>query len=173
MDRIIGDFLEINADIVKQQVDSTLPAFISKLRAKYFRKKLLRSLHKLKKKHYVLTCKNIAELFTYTFNNFSPKGNYNSIKYSKVKVDSESYFGIEGIVEFDNLTSIISMKSNDLYFEINTSITKDDGSKDQFNLTLQKMYTDNNKYHDTIYKINEKLLDELISYIDSILNHYI
>lgn len=172
MERIIGDFLEINADIVKQEVDSNLPKFLSKLKAKHFRRKLMKRLYKLKSTEYILNSKNLSELFTYVFNNFPPMGEYNSIKYSKVIEDGNSLRS-EAVVEFDNIKCIITLDSNDKYFGINVSQTLEDDNRVGFNLSLNELYTEKEQYKDIISKINDKLLEELVSYIESILKNYI
>lgn len=173
MNRIIGDFFEINANIVKQEADSKLPSFLSKLRANFFRRKLLKSLYKLEKSNYVLNAENISELFTYIFNNYPPKGNYNSIAFSKV-MERNGNVEIEGIVRFDKISCIINLSTEKSTFEISISSIDKDGERHQFNLFLDKLYTDekNTYYNDIVYQINKDLLKEIVNYTESVLKMY-
>lgn len=173
MDRIIGDFLEINADIVKQEVDSNLPKFLSKMKAKLFRKRLLKSLYKLKSSNYILNSRNLSELFTYTFNNFPPMGEYNSIKHSKIIEDTGYSIRSEAVIEFDNIKCIIYLDSREKYFEINVSQTLENNNKMGFNLSLTELSSEKDQYKDIVSNINDKLVDELVSYIESIIKNYI
>ena len=78
MDRIIGDFLEVNASILEKRVKSKLPKFISKFIWNKDKKKLLQNIDTLRNSDYILTMENISELSLYVYNNFDDK-KYKSI----------------------------------------------------------------------------------------------
>lgn len=173
MERIIGEFLEINADIVKQEANSKLPSFLSKLRANYFRRKLLKSLYKLEKSDYILNRNDISELFAYTFNNFPPKGSYNTIAFSKV-IERNGNIDTEGMIGFDKITCIFNLSTEKSYFDFSISSIDENGEMHRFNSSLDRLYANNKNdyYNDIIYKINKDLLKEIINYVESVLKMY-
>ena len=102
MDRIIGDYMEINSDIVVREFNSKLPKFISKWISRNQRKKLLSSIEKFRNSNYILTWFNLVELFTYIFNNFEPDHSYGII--TKVEIINNK---MEALVEYDDYHALV------------------------------------------------------------------
>jgi hypothetical protein len=83
MNRIIGDFFELNASMIEKREKSKFPKFISNIIWKNDKKKLIKNVESLRNSNYILTMQNIAELSLYVFNNFDDK-KYKSIFLVKV-----------------------------------------------------------------------------------------
>lgn len=108
MDRIIGDYLEVNSDIVNKEFNSKLPKFMAKISSKNQRKKLLQSVNKFRNSGYILTWNNLVELFTYVFNNFEPEHSYGVI--SNIEYYNNT---MEALVEFDGYHALIYFENID------------------------------------------------------------
>lgn len=167
-DRIIGDFLEINADIVQSETNSKLPKFIRKRKSKKTRNKLLKSAKKIKNSNYILTTENLRELFVYVYNNYPPKGQYKSI--FMVKADEEAK-NIEAVISFDNCKAIITIEKGISGFDISISEKKSDNYTESCNIHCNSLYHDNVR-SEILEKINRKLLDDLSNYVIDIISSY-
>lgn len=137
MDRIIGDFFEINASILVKREKSKLPKFISKYIWKKNKNDILKNIEMLRNSDYILTYTNLTELFLYVFNNFDDK-RYKSIQLVKMnKLINQSI--IEVVVEFDNIKALLEFPQDSTSFELKI-IEKDKvGQIKSFNHTLNKL----------------------------------
>ena len=81
--RLIGNFLEINGDIVKLELESR-KNFINKIKFKRMRKKLINHAKRIKKLNLVLTKDNLNELFYFIWNNYPPHGEFKDIKSTRI-----------------------------------------------------------------------------------------
>lgn len=169
--RIIGDFLEINADIVlyEQSSPNKFVKIIRHFIAKRNRNKLLNSLKKLRDSNHILDTDNLLELFIYIYNNFPPKGSYNSIK--TVKILDEDGNKVEALVSFDNYSSLISIDKRESGFDIVIHELKE-GNSNSCSIHCDKMYSDNPRTEDWLFIINGQLLNDMCDYIDSIITQY-
>lgn len=167
--RIIGDFLEVNADIVSFEHTSKLPKIIKKIISISQRSKLKKSVNKMRK-GFILTTDNISELFVYIYNNYPPHGSFKSIK--TCKINDEDAKEIEGVLAFDNHQVVITIDKNIPGFDIVVKTRKEDGGIDGISIHIDKMYSDKKHCHDIILKVNEILLNDLCDYILSVLNNY-
>ena len=168
--RIIGDFLEINSDIVQAEFNSKLPKFIKKYKFRKQRKRLLDNVSKLRDSGIVLETDNIVELFSYIYNNFYPETSYKSIEKCKINTDIEAY---EGIIKFDNIVSIITIEK-DIYpkFNINTKINVSNGISQGINIEIDRLYSDNTKKNDILSRVNSELVNVICDYIEDIIKPY-
>lgn len=169
--RLIGECLEINADIVKERTNTKLPSFIADIISSYYRKRLLKSVKKLRNSHYILTSENLLEFFNYTFNNFPPYGTYKSVSMSKI-FDNDNYNTIVALIKFEDYTVDITIYSNiPDYFDINIINDSQQGTNKYF-LHLNSLYSENNNIKDILNIINEKLLNDITDYIIDTISIY-
>lgn len=168
--RIIGDFLEINAQMVNQRETSKIPRFLSILRYKFYKRKLLKSLNKLRKSNHILNMNNLSELFSYTFNNFPPYGDFGHISASKIN-NSEAT-ELEAIVKSDSYRAVITIDKKYDNFEISIYNKKSDISTERISISLDKLYTDIESISEIIDLINKNLLEDICDYIYESISHY-
>ena len=168
MNRIIGDFLEVNASIIDKRYHSKFPKFISNYIWKKDQNKIIKNIESFRKSDYILTLENISELALYIFNNFDDK-KFKSI--IKVKIDkSITYDNMEMILKFQNITAIFDFNSNDTTFEIKIMESLDDGNKNNFSFTLHSLSS--GKRLSILDKINKELKNVLCDYIYEIISSY-
>ena len=94
-ERIIGDFLEINADMIYQRDKSKLPKFLSRLRYKINNKKLIKRVEVFRNSDIYLSKDNIMELFNYLQNTF--ENDYDSIV--KASFDKDTTISIYSFLD--------------------------------------------------------------------------
>jgi hypothetical protein len=169
--RIIGDFLEINSDIVQQEFESKLPKFMKKMKSKKLRKRLLDNIDKLRNSNMILGTDNLIELFSYVYNNFYPEASYKSIIKCKVDLDKEEY---EAVIQFDNQTSIITIEK-DTYpkFNINSKIMISKGASKGINIQVHELFSDNPTKNEILSNVNRELLNIICDYIEEIVEPYL
>ena len=167
--RIIGDFLEINSDIVQQEFESKLPKFLKKLKFKKQRKRLLDNVDKLRNSNVILEADNLIEFFSYVYNNY-PETSYKSIFKCKIDTESELY---EAIVQFDNQTSIITIeKDNYPKFNINSKVNVKDGISQGINIQVSKLFSDIETRNNILSAVNRVLLNDICDYIEEVIKPY-
>ena len=167
--RIIGDFLEINADIVQKRFKSKLPSFLANIDEKYYRNKLIKRAKKMKNSNMILSIYNIYELFVYTYNNFPPDGKYKSIWRSKIMV-SDNNVEAEAVIKFDNITSIISIDKNEETLDVN--ILEENNQYYTRCNKLLKHSKKGSKIDILLMRINKELLNIITDYIIETLEAY-
>lgn len=165
--RIIGDFLEVNASMIEKREKSKLPKFLAKFIWKQDQKKLLKNVKLLRNSGYILSMENLSELALYVHNNFDDK-KYKSI--FLVKIDKMiTYDCMEMIVKFDNITAIFDFDSNSNVFDIKIMEVFED-NKNTYNFTLHRLKSDKN--NPILFNINEELREVLCDYIIDIISLY-
>ena len=169
-DRIIGDFLEINADIVSYKQLSKSPKFITNFSVKRKRKRLRKMIDKLKETDYVLNKNNLIEIFAYIYNNFPPYGRYGSIY--MVKMNDIENTDIEAVIRFDNIVAVITIEDRMHGFGINIKDSSDPESLKSCSVNVNKLESKNKRSKDLLKKINERLFKDMIDYIESIILLY-
>ena len=172
MDRIIGDYLEINSDIVAREFNSKLPEFISKWISKKQRKKLLSSLYKFRDSDYVLDWINLIELFTYVYNNFEPDHSYGVINNTVLSSEGR----LEAFILFDNYQCLIyfdqlpiNYSEEDIKFNLKMrNINANNG----IDIYLTKLKGTSKQVQDMVSELNYVLKNTITEYIESTLKKY-
>ena len=165
--RIIGDFLEINADIVERRFKSKLPKILANIEEKHSRNKLIKSAKKIQESNMILSIYNLSELFIYTFNNFPPNGKYKSIMISKVVNDSNN---IEAVIKFEDIVSIINIDKKENTIDVN--ITQDNNTFFTRCNGLLKNSKKGSRVDIILMRINKELLNTITDYIIETLESY-
>ena len=165
--RIIGDFLEVNASMIEKREKSKFPKFIARFIWKQDKKKLLKNVEVLRNSGYILSMENLAELSLYVHNNFD-ENKYKSIFF--VKIDKMiTYDSMEMVVKFDNITAIFDFDNNGATFDVKI-LELIDGNKNTYNFTLHRLKVNNNG--ELLFKINEEIRGVLCDYIKEIISLY-
>lgn len=165
--RIIGDFLEINADIVERRFKSKLPKILANIEEKHSRNKLIKTAKKIQESNMILSIYNLSELFIYTFNNFPPNGKYKSIMISKVVNDSNN---IEAVIKFEDIVSIINIDKKENTIDVN--ITQDNNTFFTRCNGLLKHSKKGSRVDIILMRINKELLNTITDYIIETLESY-
>ena len=182
-DRIIGDCFEINTDIMNQYNESKLPKIIRKIRANYYKKKLLQEIEKIKDANVPLSKSILQEYFSCLYSNFPPSGNYmhvrdikniiigNGVNMMEIQLypvnleDHNSHITVETFIKIDmndpkntmtvKLKYIMNNVINDYYF-----------FRDSLELP-------NSYYEKMIQEINSTIIYDIYEYLkDTIENFY-
>lgn len=168
--RIIGDFLEINSDIIQAEFESKLPKFLKKFKFRKQRKRLLSNVSKLRESNMTLEVDNLIELFSYVYNNFYPETSYKCIKKCKINVDKGIY---EAMINFDNQVSVIVIEEETYpKFNISSKIIVRDGVSEGIDIQTDKLFSDNNAKNEILSRINKELLNTICDYIEDIIKPY-
>lgn len=178
--RIIGDILEINSDIINKRIESKAPKFITNLKEKYYRYRLNKIIKSFKKK-LILDKFNLEELFSYILTYY--EGKYKCIQkirqFTNNNDKNDIYADI--VVNEDNSSTISSYRynitiSND---KPNMTITASeyciDGSVNTMNYKVVNLYTDNfkvNTNNNMITVLNNSLVDVLTSFLNEYLERF-
>ena len=172
MNRIIGDFFELNASMIEKREKSKFPKFISNIIWKNDKKKLIKNVESLRNSNYILTMQNIAELSLYVFNNFDDK-KYKSIFLVKVN-KVISYDTMEMVLKFkdklNDITAIFDFNSNDNSFDIKITELDAEKNRHNYNFTLHRLVT--NKSLSILDNINTELRNVLCDYIIETISQY-
>ena len=162
--RIIGDFIEINGDIISKEFNSKLPRLIKKIYFGRYKKKLLKSVDKFVDSGHILTTDNLVEFFTIIFNNFPPNGEFNSI-IRCVRDDNLSH-SVEAAIKFDAYDYLITIDRLEYpNFRLICRKHIDKDTTDGINITTNRLFSTNIRKSDYLEKINTKLLEEIREYI--------
>ena len=167
MDRIIGDFLEVNASMIEKREKSKFPKFIANIIWKNDKKKLLKNIDTLRNSNYYLTMQNISELSLYVYNNFDEK-QYKSIFLVKIN-ELITYDNMEMVLKFENITAIFDFNSNDNTFDIKIMELNENEERNNYNFTLHRLNVSNIPI---IKRINDELKNVLCDYIYDIISLY-
>ena len=166
--RIIGDFLEVNASILEKREKSKFPKFISRFIWKNDIKKLLKEVEKFRNSGYILSMENISELMIYIFNNFDDKC-YKSI--IKIKtINAVTYDTMEMVMKFDNITAIFDYDGSLPTFELKVLTKDEQDQKITYEFTLHRLVKE--KSNTILYKINEELRNIICDYINDVISLY-
>lgn len=174
MDRLIGDVMEINGDILMQEQNSKLPKFLARIRSRYYRSKLIKSAKKLRKANVPLTYDNLRELFNYMISNYPPEGSYKNIKKVKIYTASEIDY-MDAWVELDNLKFLIKFNSTAEVrgkFDVTISHTVSETLTETFEIMLSKLETTKPELRDIIRELNNTLYNVIADYIIETISSY-
>ena len=176
--RIIGDILEINSDIIRQRVESTSPKFITKLKESHYRKRLDKAIKNIRKQDMILNKFNIQELLYYVYT-------YNDIKYDYIQLIKTSNIGnistitaeflIENLREdISNIKYVLSVSSKEPNISILNIIHKKDGTVETNTIRIEALYIEN-KDSDLYYAIsilNSYLLEVMEKFLLNYLERF-
>lgn len=158
--RIIGDFFEINADILQEELSSKYPKFISKWIANKKRNKLITIANKFRDSNHKLDSYNLIEYISYIQNNFSDTKSYKSVFLAKV---SEDLRIAEAIVKFDNYKVLISISLDFRMFDL--TIDHDvEGSHRKYDIHCDKLERDG-EIGLILHEVNKILLKDISDFI--------
>lgn len=167
-ERIIGDFLEINSDIIEERFYSKLPKFIAKYIENRQKKKLIKTVLKLSEYNLFLKKDNIYELALYIYNSFREDGYKNIYLITYFPRLNNRY--IISVNIDDNYSAILTVDRESEKININiTKVEKINVYGYDFDLTELKINSGNREIYKVIEKLNNILVDITISFIiDSI-----
>lgn len=169
-ERIIGDFIEINADIYREKNESKYPKFIRVIIAKRRKRRLYKLNNKIRNSNMILNKSNITELFYYIFNNFPPKGQYKDISQVTI-VDNNIIATVLLSVSDKWYKYIFNINTEDDFFDL--TITKYDREKeDTFYIQLKKLSNDTKETKEIIYNLNNCLINIICDYLNDVLEKY-
>ena len=178
--RIIGEFLEINSDIVKAEFDNEqlsnwycLLKIWNRYHYERTRKKLLKMARNIPKLNIALNKYNLSELFVYMYNNFPPNGSYECIK--SVSMNEDEYEYITSNIVFDSYSIAITIYSNnENKFELTATEKKPDSTYGTFHVELEDLsYQSSSKLNDIVLELNTELLKCISDYIVEVVSAYI
>ena len=170
--RIIGDCLEINADIVSYRFNSKLPIFIKRFIVNRKYQRIINFLKKFHKSEYVLTIENLSEFFIYVFNNYPPYGNYRSVEAVTSKTVEFGKQQLETKISFDNIICWILIEEEKETFDINIREIGKDESRTGCSISTNKLYSSNPNIQPLLHKVNEELRNNIYHYILDIILSY-
>ena len=177
MNRIIGDYFEINSDIVAKEFNSKLPKFISKRIAKKQRLKLLDSLTKFRESNYIMNWINIVELFTYIYNNFDVDHKYKGV--TKVEMYNNT---LEALVEFDGYYALIFFdhlpegnNNEEIKFNLRMRYISTDSNdtRNGIDIYLSSLKATSRNAQKYVDELNYVLRNYICDYIEETLNKYL
>lgn len=170
VERLIGDFLEINANIVQDEFESKIPKFIKKFKYKKLRQRLLDNVDKLRQSEIILNTDNLIEYFSYIVSNFYPETKYGVI--TKCRVDEASGL-YEAVLSFENQSAIISIdKSRYPKFNVSSRIILEDETASGINIETEQLQSDTYKKDKILGRINNMLLNDICNFITDRIKPY-
>lgn len=158
--RIIGDFFEINADILQEELSSKYPKFISKWIANRKRNKLINIANKFRSSNHKLDAYNLIEYISYIQNNYSDTKRYKSVFLAKV---SEDLRIAEAMIKFDNYKVLISVSLDLKVFDV-TIDHNVEGTYKKYDIHCDKLDRDG-EIGLILYKVNDILLKDISDFI--------
>lgn len=167
-DRIIGNCLEINGDIIRMRFNNDkFPKFIfSRIKEKYYRYKLIKSVKKLSKANIPLNKNNLIELFAYMHSNFPPYGNYQNI-IQVMHVDKNDIDIWKCIIKYsDNMLFTIDIDNKEELFTVVLTVNNPD-KNERVNRTvyLKHLATSKEEMKDYIKNLNNIMIKIIMDYI--------
>ena len=168
--RIIGDALELNAEINEDIFTSKAPGFIKFFMKKYYAFKMSRIVKKIESGNVPLNKKNLVELAEYIHNNYQPDCRFNNIRHVRYFESSDSYLMR---LEFNGSVLVYNLHdaNNDKVQSFTCKITPDNSGK-AYEVELKEMITDNPDIKTTVFDANSELYKVIAQYILTIIGKY-
>ena len=166
--RIIGDIIEINADILRENIESKYPKFIANIISRRQRSKLLKSITKFRNSNYILTIDNLTEFFVYIFDNFD--GAYGCIQKIDLKSDSVKST-IDTKIAFDNYAIIINIETNNPKMNMSGCTINEHGNT-LFSISESSLYSTKPNAKDMLPILNTRLKNDMSDYMYNIIDSY-
>ena len=169
MERLIGDYLDLNYAITQEKINAKGIKFFANHKARRRYKRLIKSADKIKKANYRLNRENLSELFSFIYSNHD--GNFRCIK--KVII-SDNTNSITGMMQSDDYSASIIINNIDTEFDFQAIFYDQDRNKHSFSVTSEDLSFHNNLELDNyMEKLNKDLLiavsDYLVDYISNFL----
>lgn len=161
--RLIGDFIEINANIVQEEFQSKYPEFIKKFKSRRMRKRLLKNVERIRKSGIILDADNLIEYFSYIVSNYYPETKFGVI--SKCFID-ESIGIYQAVITLEKQTAIILIdKSRYPKFSVSTKLLLKDETSTGINIEVDKLESSNYKKNKMLSLINTSLVNDICDFI--------
>jgi len=163
IERLIGDFLELNAYIVQEEFNSKFPKFIAKIKSKKQRKRLLNNVEKIRNSGVVLNVDNLMEYFSYLVSNYYPETEFGAI----IRCRVDEYSGLyEAVLSVEKQTAIITIdKAAYPKFNVSSRIITDNNTSEGINVQTEELQSDKYKKNKILSRINEILLNDICDFI--------
>lgn len=176
LERVIGDILELNGELVSIIHNASdknfIVRYVAKRNVKKSRKRITAYVEKLKAGNVQLSRDNLVEFFTYTFNNYPPKGNFGSVQLSTVTID-DYHTEAEAYIVFDDYKCIITIDTTMDNFKVVIRHSTKDGNR---NCNIQcnggLLTTNATMYLDDLRKLNSKIWEDIAEFIFSNIKAY-
>ena len=162
-ERIIGDSLEIYSDLIKDKNDESnkKPKFIKNIIFKRYHKKLVKIVKKMYNANKPLTRANLAEYFTYIFNNYPPYGTFKHVSVVKMLQSS-----IVAVFKLDNIKAKFIIREDEKTFNLVLAITNPNTEVvSNYDINLETLYSDDTKFKDKLESINNSIHKDIADYI--------
>lgn len=162
MERLIGDFLDLNYHIIQERINSKLPKILANLRANYYHKKLIRSAKKIPNaKSYKLNKENLSEYFFFVLSNY--EGKYGCIE--KI-IYSDTTKNLTALIRHDNWYGNIIIEKNDSkYFDFNLTYTGNSRGTQYYASHSINLSHEQIELNNLLAEINNKLLIDISNYL--------
>ena len=169
--RIIGDALQLNAEINESIFNSKSPRFLKILEKKYYTLKISRIVKKIGAGNVPLTKANLVELASYIYNNYQPDCKFMGIKHVRYFRDSDSYLMR---LEFGNSTLVFNLHdaNNSKVNNFTCKVIPDNGLGKAYEVEIKEMVTDNNEIRHVLIDANTVLYNIIKDYILLIIGKY-
>ena len=173
--RIIGDIMEINYDIVENITKS--PKFISKIKDKYYRYRLIKSIKSFKKKNLILGKMQCQELFAYILSLYN--GKYKSILNIDAMTTEESNLSVNVLVNLQNdpiyskIKYLIGIRDGSPTINIYYTITEVKGVVITSKAIVNDLSYDKEKLELPAVRAIKELNDTLVDIMESFLLEYL
>ena len=166
--RLIGSFIEINADILADQINSKHSKFIAKIIADRNRKKLLRLANKLSRTKIILDRENLLEFFTYIHSNY--EGKYGIIKNIIISGNEYDFDIAASIIIDDDIRYVVTITNQkEMQIVCNPNYKTSTGG---FNTFKTRLYSSRKEYEEYLSLLNVELSKELFRYIHEVIAQY-
>lgn len=176
--RLIGDILEINSDIINQRVESKSPKIITSLKEMYYRHRLEKLIKRFNKDKIILDKSNIHELLVYLYT-------YKDGKYKDItNIVMKAQFGVDVIVAdvsvypdisyIKDIKYVINISSREEEMNILTIIHRAEGTvlTHTFRLNSLSYFDIDGDLQIAISSLNDTLLNLLESFLLEYLDRY-
>ena len=167
---IIGDIFYLDSEI-RNKYDK-YPKIIGKPLAKIKRRKLIKIAKKLSEANVPLTKDNILEFIKNAYNNYSyfvgDDKIFHGVSEIEMHYEDEYLIGQEFIIIFnidDDLSATLAVYSREEEFTVFMVVTKEDGSVNNYHINLNRLYSTNKAFGDSIRRINQHIMSLMSEYI--------
>lgn len=168
--RIIGDFFEINSDIVYNEHTSKFPKFIARLISKYYRNKLIKKVDELSGNNMILETENVSEIFAYLYSSFPPKGKFGCIRLVSFNSISQTYtstisFNVDNDAQISSISGIITIDPLDPGMSIQLISYNSKNESKGINIQTDTLSTNNPMFSKVFEYLNYNLIETMKEYI--------
>ena len=173
-ERIVGEFEEINGQILEDELNSKLPKPLASFVGNINRKKLKKVLKKLRNSDYIMTKDNLYELFFHVFNNYPPFGSFNNIQ-SSMLLNEKNIVGVYIKSDSENNTKTVSkftIYEQESQFHLEIMRERENGTVERIFVSSRTLYKPEVELNGIISEINNGIKNELCDFIDKQIDLY-